>query len=455
LAQKLIEQEGTSLMLLDTLELALLEKGEQKQITLGTILGQIPFSQAEIVATALWNHWQNLGLSPHPLLIRGEKYGAHFQHQAAMLDLLLTRASRWKRARFGQLAFWEKIDCPPQAYGIASVPLSELQNITMVREASVHDRKTIAGPATGWRRYDFESGWTGFSVLLPIDGDGMAETITILPQGRQDEWLAFLALLRKEHHRILHQGRKRQLEVLGDTETDIEMAVRQTTFEDVILPDAILAQVAAQRRIFDPEILDRYATLRVPRLRKVVLIGPPGTGKTTLVKAEAAAHLKRGGLVYYVLASKKPEHSWDLLSYALTSAAQSKLPTLVVVEDLEQFISGATDPQRVLNTLDGVETPDNPAGTLLLATSNAPEKIDGRIKDRPGRIDLMIEVGPIAEETLASRFLQRHLRSAYNHETHGKFAAKLVNQTGSHVQQVCLLAAIHALDENRTDIFSC
>src|SRR5215472_15123779 len=128
------------------------------------------------------------------------------------------------------------------------------------------------------------------------------------------------------------------------------------------------------------------------------------------------------------------------------------VPSLVVVEDFEQFLSEARDPQRVLNTLDGVETPDNPAGTLLLATSNAPEKIDVRIKDRPGRIDLMIEIGPIADEDIARRFLKRYLGNAYESEAHGKIAGQFIGQTGSHIQQACLLAAIHALDEERANI---
>ncbi len=162
--------------------------------------------------------------------------------------------------------------------------------------------------------------------------------------------------------------------------------------------------------------------------------------------------MRSGGLVFYVFASRKENRSWEQLAYALRQAAASRLPTLILVEDFEMFVSDAEDPQRVLNTLDGVETPDNPMGTLILATSNAPEKIDPRIKDRPGRIDLLVEVGLVEREDLVVRFLRRFLGAAYREEEHAPFAPTLLKQTGGHMREVCLLGSIHALDQGRDDI---
>lgn len=93
----------------------------------------------------------------------------------------------------------------------------------------------------------------------------------------------------------------------------------------------------SQKIIFKPEILQRYETLRVPRLRRFSSIGPPGTGKTTLVKAIAAEHQRLGSYVAYVFADENPDRSWSYLRRALDSTVMSKLPSLVVFEDLENF----------------------------------------------------------------------------------------------------------------------
>lgn len=135
-------------------------------------------------------------------------------------------------------------------------------------------------------------------------------------------------------------------------------------------------------------------------------------------------------------------------------AAESRLPALVLVEDFELFISNPTELQLVLNTLDGVATPDNPAGTLLLATSNDPEKIDLRIRDRPGRIDVLIEIGLVEDLELARRFLRHFLGNAYNAQEHDGVADLLLKQPGSHFREVCIAGSMRALDQGRGEILA-
>ena len=125
---------------------------------------------------------------------------------------------------------------------------------------------------------------------------------------------------------------------------------------------------------------------------------------------------------------------------------------MVLVEDFEMFVSSASDLQNVLDILDGVGTPDNPAGTLLLATSNEPEKIDARIRDRSGRIDAIIELGLVEEVELAIRFLKHFLGSLFREDEHAPLASQLLKQPGSHFREVAIAASLRAMELNRTEV---
>ena len=55
-----------------------------------------------------------------------------------------------------------------------------------------------------------------------------------------------------------------------------------------------------------------------------------------------------------------------------------------------------------LGFLDGANTPRNPAGTYLIATTNYPRRIDKRVLKRPGRIDRVIAVGALRSRAAAA-----------------------------------------------------
>jgi len=409
----------------------------------------------EIAVQALKELWQELKFEGNPLIfVSPMQKRIQLEHHPMLLDQLVANGKQRKKGLSGQLKSWEFLDAPAYAQGIAaSGEIGLLLKVDMLRQAEIGDRKAIPAAPCSWICFTFKSGWKALSVFFYDYESNEAHTLSAIPNGCQDEWLAFLNLIDELHVEIWRNTRRGCIEIIGGDD-ELADVIRRATVDDLILNAETLEHVATQRHIFSQEMLKRYESLQLPRLRTVLLIGSAGTGKTTLLKVEGAAHAKQGGYVSYICPhpNSRNSNAWQQLTNALQLAAESKIPSLILVEDFEMFVSSASDLQNVLEILDGVGTPDNPAGTLLLATSNEPEKIDARIRDRAGRIDAVIELGLVEEVELAIRFLKHFLGSAYREEEHAPLASQLLKQPGSHFREVCIAATLRAMEQDRIDV---
>ena len=418
----------------------------------------MPTQRREIVAQAIKDLWQELHIADEAPLIFASPVQRRVQleHHPLLLNRVTSNGksrknNKNKKPGAEPLQTWEALEAPTYAQGIAAVgEVNTLLRADMFRSAEIGEQGAIPSAPYGWICYTFASGWKALSVYYYDSDTNDSHTLNAIPAGRQDEWLAFLKLLDETHEEIWREQRRGSIEIVGGDE-ELAQSIKQSSYEDVVLPSATLAHIIAQRHIFDQAVLDRYTALHIPRLRKVLLIGPPGTGKTSLLKAEGAYHAQQGGLVFYISTPSR-NSAWGQLSYALRLAGESRLPALVLVEDFELFIANPSELQQALNMLDGIGTPDNPAGTLMLATSNEPEKIDPRIRDRTGRIDVLIEIGLVEDVELARRMLAHFLGDAYREQEHAPVASNLLKHPGSHFREVCLAAIMRSLQDGRTEV---
>jgi hypothetical protein len=155
--------------------------------------------------------------------------------------------------------------------------------------------------------------------------------------------------------------------------------IKNATLDNLVLRGALKSDLLSDlRHFFDSrEMYDSYG---IPWKRGVILIGPPGNGKTHAVKALINA-LEQPCL--YVKSFRSQHATDDDNIRQVFQRARESAPCILVLEDLDALVNPGNR-SFFLNELDGFA--EN-RGILTLATTNHPERLDPAILDRPSRFD--------------------------------------------------------------------
>lgn len=279
-----------------------------------------------------------------------------------------------------------------------------------------------------------------------MDREGQDLTaVALVPADKLEAWAAFeLACARAVRPRI---RRRRDVYIIGGTDAFFDPTV---DWEDVILPETLKSQILDDIEAFFEEGVPIYKQLRLPPFRKLLLAGVPGTGKTMLCAALAKRALAQRRIVVYVSGSDREGASFEKIQRAFQAVAAARFPTLLVVEELDAYLRG-DDKARILNVLDGIESPNNPQGSLLLATTNYPEAIDERIVKRPGRLDRIFIIPTIQDEQQAQAMLQHYMGAQWQ-DDHVSVVHRLIDQPGAFVREVALQARMLAAHSRQIDV---
>lgn len=289
----------------------------------------------------------------------------------------------------------------------------------------------------------------GFEVVYAssyIDDDVQELTaIALVPEGRLDTWASFESVCsRAVRPRI---RRRRDVYIIGGADAFFDPTVE---WDDVILADDLKTDIMNDVEAFFNEGVDIYRKLKLTPFRKLLLAGVPGTGKTMLCAALARHALNERRIVVYVSGSDRDGATFEKMQRAFQAVASASLPTLLIVEEIDAYLRG-DDKARILNVLDGIESPNNPKGTLMLATTNYPDAIDDRVFKRPGRLDRIFVIPTIQQEDLAEKMLRHYMADQWQ-DDHATITGKMLNQPGAFVREVALHARMIAAHERRTEV---
>ncbi len=179
-----------------------------------------------------------------------------------------------------------------------------------------------------------------------------------------------------------------------------------TTAQDVIIPKDINDVI--QANVIDIfERADEYNKAKIPLKRGVMLEGPPGNGKTTLVKYLENRLAGKVTIIY--VTDGAIGGASDITS--IYTLARDYAPSLVILEDIDTIgltrEKGANSfTSELLGQLDGFEVLE---GVVTLATTNHANLIDDALKNRPSRFDRRLKIpmpGEEAREAMLTRFLK-------------------------------------------------
>ncbi len=165
------------------------------------------------------------------------------------------------------------------------------------------------------------------------------------------------------------------------------------------LPHGLSSQILSEIEAFwkRGHLFKEYGFLH---RRGMMLTGPTGSGKTSIIQQMLAKLMEAGGIAFLC-------YSPNALSHGLKIFRQIEpdRPVVCVFEDIDATIRNFGE-EVFLKILDGESQIDK---VLNIATTNYPEQLDKRLTSRPRRFDRIFKIG-YPDETTRSFYFKNKLK---------------------------------------------
>ncbi|MEC8609905.1 MAG: proteasome-activating nucleotidase [Candidatus Thermoplasmatota archaeon] len=262
----------------------------------------------------------------------------------------------------------------------------------------------------------------------------------------------------------LNQDSLSLVEVLHDAWDPIvsgsEMVEKPDVSYDMVagLDDEILSvREAIELPLTKPKL---FVKVGIKPPKGVLLVGPPGCGKTLLAKA--VAHHTNATFIRMVgseLAQKYIGEGGRLVR-ELFSLAKDKSPSIIFLDEIDAIgakrLDGSTSGDRevqrtlmqLLAELDGFDELEH---VKIIAATNRPDILDDALL-RPGRFDRIIEI-PIPDEESRLSILDLHLKNMNTKGVRVKAVAKVTDGfSGAELKATCVEAGMIAIRSGRDTV---
>lgn len=258
-----------------------------------------------------------------------------------------------------------------------------------------------------------------------------------------------LASIEKYNEFKLDYERRMRPELNKETEGEVSL-------DDVVgLDDAKKALYEAiEVPILHPNLVKKYD---VQNIRGILMFGPPGTGKTMLMKAVAGqlSDVSFTALSGSDVAKNGLENALTAIKEAFNRARENT-PSIIFIDEIDALLPDRNDSSELaihvtsefLQQIDGIRHSGN---IVLVGSTNRPDALDHALL-RPGRMDKFIFVPPPSKTNRAKLFEINLSKAPCSDDINFEaLAEETEGFTGADIVNVCREAKMKALETTLSD----